>query len=215
MVSSLFNSFYYEGPSSATFIVEIDGKILGEFREVQGIGGKVEIFEVIEGGENNFVHKLPGRFTFDDVTLKRGITMDNGLYNWFNEASGSRFEMGTWRGQSTLARQNVAITLVSSTGKRLRTWILQDAIPVSWKTHDLSIEDDNFLVEEITLAHHGFLSSNLSLPSKGKKPNIKALKQAFNAIKSTAKNSKDVTKAVNKVKKDVDETIKAIKDITS
>jgi len=175
---SPFNSFYNEGPTSATFIVEVDGKILGSFREVKGLGGKVEIFEVTEGGENGFVHKLPGRFTFDDVTLRRGMTFDNGLYNWFNEASGSRFELGSKRGKATLARQNVAITLMSAKGKRLRTWILTDAIPVSWKGPDLSIETDEFLVEEITLAHHGLVSSNMGVPAgSSKKPSIKAKKK--------------------------------------
>ncbi len=179
MAISPFNSFYNEGPTSATFIVEIDGKILGSFREVKGLGGKVEIFEVNEGGENGFVHKLPGRFTFDDVTLRRGMTFDNGLYNWFNEASGSRFELGSKMGKATLARQNVAITLLSAKGKRLRQWILTDAIPVSWKGPELSIETDEFLVEEITLAHHGLVSSNAGLPAgPSKKPSIKALKKA-------------------------------------
>jgi len=203
MGTSLFNSFYHEGPSSATFIVEIDGKILGDFREVKGLGGKVEIFEVIEGGENNFIHKLPGRFTFDDVTLKRGITMDNGLFNWFTEASGDRFELGSRKGKATLARQDVSITLVSATGKRLRMWLLQDAIPVSWSTNDLSIENDDFLVEELTIAHQGLSSVNLSIPGKGTKPNIKALKKVFSVVKNTAKVSKDVA-----------QTIKAVKDIT-
>ncbi|MEI7505308.1 MAG: phage tail protein [Actinomycetes bacterium] len=203
MGTSLFNSFYHEGPSSATFIVEIDGKILGDFREVKGLGGKVEIFEVIEGGENNFIHKLPGRFTFDDVTLKRGITLDNGLFNWFTEASGDRFELGSRKGKATLARQDISITLVSATGKRLRMWLLQDAIPVSWSTNDLSIENDDFLVEELTIAHQGLSSVNLSIPGKGTKPNIKALKKVFSVVKNTAKVSKDVA-----------QTIKAVKDIT-
>ena len=179
MGASPFNSFYNEGPTSATFIVEVDGKILGSFREVRGLGGKVEIFEVKEGGENGFVHKLPGRFTFDDVTLKRGMTFDNGLYNWFNEASGSRFELGSKRGKATLARHDVAITLMSAKGKRLRTWVLSDAIPISWKGPELSIETDEFLVEEITLAHHGLISSDKGAPAgSSKKPSIKALKKA-------------------------------------
>jgi phage tail-like protein len=106
------------------------------------------------------------------------MTFDNGLYNWFNEASGSRFELGSKMGRSTLARQNVAITLMSAKGKRLRTWILTDAIPVSWKGPELSIETDEFLVEEITLAHHGLVSSNMGLPAgSSKKPSIKALKK--------------------------------------
>ena len=199
---SIFNSFYNEGPSSATFIVEIDGKILGDFREVKGLGGKVEIFEVIEGGENNFVHKLPGRFIYDDVTLKRGITLDNGLFNWFAESSGDRFELGSRKGKGTLARQDIAITLVSATGKRLRMWLLQDAIPVSWTTNDLSIENDDFLVEELTIAHQGLISANLAIPGSSKKPNIKALKKVFKVIKETATVSKDVA-----------QTVKAVKDI--
>lgn len=178
MANPLFSSFYNEGPTSATFIVEVDGKLLGEFREVRGLSAKVEVMEVIEGGQNDFVHKLPGRFTFEDVTLRRGITFDNGLYNWFNEMSGSRFELGTLRkGKATFSRQNVAITLRSSKGTRLRTWILSDALPISWKGPELSIENDDFLVEEITLSHQGLMSSNVGLPGKGKKPNIKATKK--------------------------------------
>ena len=147
MRASPFNSYYNEGPTSATFIVEIESRVLGEFREVKGLGGKVEVFEVIEGGENNYVHKLPGRFTFDDITLKRGITFDNGLYEWFTEASGSRFEKGSKKGKSTLIRQDVSITLMSAKRKRLRTWTLNDAIPISWSGPDLTIETDGFLVE--------------------------------------------------------------------
>jgi hypothetical protein len=69
---------------------------------------------------------------------------------------------------------------MSAKGKRLRTWVLSDAIPVSWKGPDLSIETDEFLVEEITLAHHGLMSSNMGLPAgSSKKPSIKALKKAI------------------------------------
>lgn len=179
MRASPFNSYYNEGPTSATFIVEIESRVLGEFREVKGLGGKVEVFEVIEGGENNYVHKLPGRFTFDDITLKRGITFDNGLYEWFTEASGSRFEKGSKKGKSTLIRQDVSITLMSAKRKRLRTWTLNDAIPISWSGPDLTIETDDFLVEEITLAHHGMVVKNHGKPAQPtKKPNIKTKKKS-------------------------------------
>ena len=197
MRASPFNSYYNEGPTSATFIVEVESRILGEFREVKGLGGKVEVFEVIEGGENNFVHKLPGRFTFDDVTLRRGVTFDNGLYDWFNEASGSRFEQGSKNGKSTLIRQDVTITLMSADRKRLRTWTLNDAIPVSWSGPDLTIETDDFLIEEITLAHHGLVVKNLGQPAPpSAKPNIQSSKKSSLAkptnkpnIKATAKKS--------------------------
>lgn len=163
-----FDSYYNEGPTSASFIVEVDGRQLGQFREVSGLSVSVEFQEVTEGGQNFFVHKLPGRFTFPNVTLRRGLTEDNGLIAWIDECTAGGFEK---KGKK-LKRTTVAIVLLSSNGKRLRTWTLQEAFPVSWKGPDFSIQNDDFLVEEVEIAHHGFTIS-AGAGSKGKKPSGK------------------------------------------
>ncbi|MFM8530241.1 MAG: phage tail protein [Ilumatobacteraceae bacterium] len=164
-----FDSYYREGPTSATFLVEVDGRQLGQFREVSGLTVSVEFQEVVEGGQNFFAHKLPGRFTFPNVTLRRGLTEDNGLIAWIDECTAGGFEK---KGKK-LKRTTVAIVLLSSNGKRLRTWTLQEAFPVSWKGPDFSIQSDDFLVEEVEIAHHGFTIS-AGAGSKAKKPSGKS-----------------------------------------
>ena len=166
-----FDSFYAANPTSATFVVEVDGRPLGQFREASGLSVTVEVEEVVEGGQNFHTHKLPGRFTFTNVTLRRGLTEDNGLIAWIDEVTAGGFEK---KGKK-LKRNTVAIILMSADGKRLRTWTLQEAFPVSWKGPDFSLASDDFLVEEVEIAHHGFTVANGKAPT-GKKPSKKGKK---------------------------------------
>ena len=166
-----FDSFYAANPTSATFVVEVDGRQLGQFREASGLSVTVEVEEVVEGGQNFHTHKLPGRFTFTNVTLRRGLTEDNGLIAWIDEVTAGGFEK---KGKK-LKRNTVAIILMSADGKRLRTWTLQEAFPVSWKGPDFSLANDDFLVEEVEIAHHGFTVANGKAPT-GKKPTKKGKK---------------------------------------
>jgi len=173
-----FDSFYAANPTSATFVVEVDGRQLGQFREASGLSVTVEVEEVVEGGQNFHTHKLPGRFTFTNVTLRRGLTEDNGLIAWIDEVTAGGFEK---KGKK-LKRNTVAIILMSADGKRLRTWTLQEAFPVSWKGPDFSLASDDFLVEEVEIAHHGFTVANGKAPA-GKKPSKKGKKPKKPAAK--------------------------------
>ena len=58
------------------FGLEIEGKLSGFFTVVGGIGSETEVVDhkvVNENGET-IVQKLPGRLTWTEVTLKRGVT---------------------------------------------------------------------------------------------------------------------------------------------
>lgn len=158
-----FDSYYDEGPTSATFTVEVDGLTLGSFREVSGLAVNVEVVEVPEGGENFFIHKMPGRFTWENLVLSRGVTSDNGLFEWIDSTSAGGFEAAGKK----VTRRTVAVNLVDSRGERLRTWSLLDAFPVRWKGPTFSIDSDDFLVEELEIAHHGLQVSDA--PASGGK----------------------------------------------
>ena len=69
----------YEDISAATFILKVDGREIGEFMEVSGLEVTVAVEDVEEGGQNGFVHKLPGRMTWPNIVLKRGITNNDNL----------------------------------------------------------------------------------------------------------------------------------------
>lgn len=165
-----FDSYRDFNPTAATFLVEVDGKQLGQFQEASGLSVTVEVEEVVEGGQNFHTHKLPGRFTFDNVRLTRGVTEDNGFLIWIDSTTAGAFE----KNGNKMKRTTVAITLVSAAGTRLRTWTLQEAFPVSWSGPDFSLSNDDYPVEELEIAHHGFTVTD----HKAKAPAKKAKKPA-------------------------------------
>lgn len=137
--------------TSSQFIVEVDSVEIGRFLEVNGLEVSVEMTEYKEGGVNGHVHQLPGRMTWPNITLKRGITVDDNLLAWFHRATGEGFAA-----KGKVERSTAAITLVSRTGKRLRAWNLIDAVPVKWSGPTLAASSNDAPVEELEVAHHGF-----------------------------------------------------------
>ena len=73
------DTFDKQRVTASTFLFEVDGVEIGRFMEVGGLEVTVAVEEIEEGGENNYVHKLPGRMTWPNITLKRGITQNDTL----------------------------------------------------------------------------------------------------------------------------------------
>jgi len=103
---------------AGVFIVEVDGVELGRFREISGLQIDVEVETYTEGGENGFVHKLPGRMTWPNLVLKRGITEQDVLMNWLQDAVGD----GMTQRNGKTKRTTAAIVLMSTDGQRMRSW---------------------------------------------------------------------------------------------
>ena len=68
--------------SSSRFYVMIDSMAQAVFTELSGLQVETEVMEYAEGGNNDFVHRLPGRTRVGNITLKRGITSSNDLFKW-------------------------------------------------------------------------------------------------------------------------------------
>jgi len=144
--------------TAATFLVEVDGVEIGRFMEVNGLEVSVGVEEVEEGGENNYVHKLPGRMTWPNITLKRGITQNDTLLEWFSKSSGEQFAANGNR----LTRSTAAITLLGPGAQRLRAWEFDGAFPVKWKGPDFAVSSSDMAMEELEITHHGFRAKPLS-----------------------------------------------------
>jgi phage tail-like protein len=152
------DSFDGERITAATFLFEVDGVEIGRFMEVNGLEVTVGVEEVEEGGENNYVHKLPGRMTWPNITLKRGITQNDTLLEWLNKSSGEQFAAGGNR----LTRSTAAITLIGPGGGRLRAWEFDGAFPVKWKGPDFAVHSSDMATEELEITHHGFRAKSLT-----------------------------------------------------
>lgn len=143
--------------TASTFMFEVDGLEIGQFMEVSGLEVEVSVESIEEGGENGFVHRLPGRMSWPNITLKRGVTQADNLFGWLNKSSGEQFSQAG----NKLTRSTAAITLVGAAGKRLRAWNVVEAFPVKWKGPDFSAGSDDSATEQLEIAHHGFTAKNL------------------------------------------------------
>lgn len=139
-------------PIANRFLFELDGVEIGVFREVKGLEVTVGVEEIREGGQNGFVHRVPGRMTWPNLVFRRGVTDSNALFDWLSRTSGE----GYAGNRSKLTRSTGAITAVDHLGTRLRAWELIDVFPVRWKGPDFSAESTAPLEEELEITHHGF-----------------------------------------------------------
>ena len=141
-------------PLSGRFLLEVDGVEIGVFREVSGLQVSVGYEEYNEGGQNGFVHKLPGRATWPNLVFKRGITDSDALFTWVSKSAGEEF---TANGNK-IARSTGAVTVVDYSGARLRSWNFDGVFAVRWTGPRLDVDSDAPLEEELEVAHHGFRS---------------------------------------------------------
>src|SRR4051812_47126818 len=110
--------FNGEVPLASRFLFEVDGVEIGLFREVSGLELTVAVEEHMEGGQNGFAHKLPGRMAWPNLVFRRGITDSDALFSWVQKSSGEAFAANG----NKLQRSTGAVTVVGSDLARLRTW---------------------------------------------------------------------------------------------
>jgi phage tail-like protein len=126
------------------FWVEIDGITEAAFSECSGLQVETEVFEWQEGGLNDYVHRLPGRIKFSNITLKRGIA-GAALWEWY---------CGNFEGQ--IKRRTLSIVLGGYAGATPVRWNIVGALPIKWTGPTLKADANETAVETIELAHHGF-----------------------------------------------------------
>jgi phage tail-like protein len=140
---------------TGSFIFEVDGKEIGVFKEVHGLRVEMEVEILDEGGQNQFAHKLPGRLTWPNIVMKRGVTKSDNLFAWLMRGSGEGFEGAGKKLEKTTA----AITLVDEACTRVQGWSFTGAFPVRWEGPSMVAGSNEAAMEELEIAHHGFRSS--------------------------------------------------------
>lgn len=66
------------------FLVQIDGVTSAGFQKAGPLKAMVGVVKYREGGQL-MATKDPGLVDFDDITLERGMTVDQDLHNWFKD----------------------------------------------------------------------------------------------------------------------------------
>ncbi len=144
----------YPSSKFAVVGVEINGEVIAEFTEVSGLEAEVDVFEYEEGGNNLFIHKLPGRVKYPNVTLKHGITDTTDLWDWFNMIMSRTVEKGKTYIDS-IACKNITLKLYDGSGTVRREWHLTNAYPVKWTGPSFKADENAITIEAIELVHQG------------------------------------------------------------
>ncbi|NWG22611.1 MAG: phage tail protein [Chloroflexi bacterium] len=133
-----------EAYPSYRFYVEIASVPQAVFTEVSGLQVETDVTELEEGGNNDFVHRLPGRTKVSNITLKRGMTSSNELLQWYLKIA-----------RGTIDRRNVTIIMYDSAGKELFRWNFIEAYPVKWVGPQFTADSTSAAVETLELTHNG------------------------------------------------------------
>jgi phage tail-like protein len=153
-------SSYYP-PVSFYFTVNLIG--LGtdgdsSFLEVQGLTAERDVFELKEGGENAFTHRLPGRAKYGNLVLKRGVLLPNsGLATWCKAIMESNLD-------APIAPNDLSLSLLNASGAPLMSWHFTNAWPVKWTVSDMSAEKNEIALETIELAYAYFIKAPGTVP---------------------------------------------------
>jgi phage tail-like protein len=125
------------------FKVEVKGVSIGRFSECTGIAVEVEMKDYMEGGSNDFVHKLPTRIKYPNIVLKRGVTHEDALLKWF------------WDSRTSVQRKEMTIALLGPGASTVRTWAFLNAYPVKWTGPNLKAGSNAIATESLEVVHNG------------------------------------------------------------
>jgi phage tail-like protein len=127
------------------FQVQIDNVTIGAFAECTGLGVEYDIMEYQEGGEQSFVHKLRGGLKYPNLVLKRGVTYEDALLQWFYDRS------------DRTKRGSVTLNLLGDDGGQVRSWAFDSAFPVKWTGPSFNAKSTSVATESLEIAHRGFV----------------------------------------------------------
>lgn len=116
----------------------------GEFAECDGLEMTMEPKTVREGGNNTRQLQLVGPVTYGNLTLKRGMTPNLDLWNWFRMASGN--DRRGLRAQGVVLMRN-------EVGRPVLRFDLGDCLPIKLKAAALNAKDGTVAIEELQIAY--------------------------------------------------------------
>jgi len=122
------------------------------FQEVSGLTVDVNLDTYNEGGENRFVHRLPGRTKYSDLVLKRGMTLVSGVTAWAIDGIENFNYVPT----------NLIVSLLDENHLPVSSWYIVNAIPIKLELSPFNAEEGKIVIESFTLRYEYYKTLSLS-----------------------------------------------------
>ncbi|MFC4260984.1 phage tail protein [Marinobacter lacisalsi] len=131
-----------EPSGPAALAGDLSGLVAGGFSECSGLESTINVLDVQEGGVNDRVHRLPGRASFGNLTLKRGVALSETLWLWHEQ-----FINGEGK------RRDGLIMLMNEQRVPVKIWGFYNGIPTRWSGPSLNAGNSEVAVEALEIAH--------------------------------------------------------------
>ena len=131
-----------------TFGLEIDQVSMGFFTECSGLGSSNEVIDhkVVDKSGHEMVQKIPGRLAWEDISLKRGITGDLGIWKWREDVE---------KGIMKNARRHGSIIMYDRNYEEIARWNFENGWPSKVTGPSLNAGSNDIGIEEMTIVHEG------------------------------------------------------------
>lgn len=135
-----------EPGNSLRFNVVIDGLDLGAFTALDGLSAEYEVRSYEEGGENGYVHQLPGRLKFGNIRLTRPVDMESKALSMF---------FGLLAKGVSTARLTATVVAFNDNGEPVAEWTFVGVWPVKYTGPSFSTDTAKVATETFEFAHTG------------------------------------------------------------
>ncbi len=133
--------------ASFSFYVDIQGAVVGTFKECSGLGSETELIESKESDKGRLVYmKLPGALKWENISLKRGITDSMDIWKWRKQVE---------EGDMSGARKNGSIIMYDQTNAEIARWNFTDGWPRKVSGPTFNAENNEIGIEELEIVHEG------------------------------------------------------------
>jgi len=129
---------------SFNFLVEIDSITVAAFSEVSGLTAETEVIEYRTGAMLGGVRKLAGLTKYTNITLKRGMTQNLELWDWYKNVVDGKTD-----------RRSASIVLLDEAHQEVLRWNVVNAWPRKWDGPALNARHNEIAIETLELAHEG------------------------------------------------------------
>jgi phage tail-like protein len=129
---------------SYRFRIQIDGVDRAGFRECSGLDFTQDPVDYREGPDPLNVRKLPGLIKYSNVVLKWGLSDDQELWDWRQQAMDGK-----------IVRKNGSIVLLNDANEEKTRWNFTAGWPTKWTGPSFNATSNEVAIETLEIVHEG------------------------------------------------------------
>ena len=137
--------------------------LTGTFSDVEGLDAELKIEDYEEGGLNTDVHRFATRAAYGKLTLRRGVTPNTDLWDWYHAVLHGHGSVIRKCGIIVLADRaglvsggiGLPVSLPVADKVPVAAWTFRGALPAKLSGPKLDAKSNEIAVESLELAHQG------------------------------------------------------------